>query len=53
MAGKKQPVENTKKVAGNAKKAAAAHAKAEVEDAKKASAEAVDWGKGSKSTDKK
>jgi hypothetical protein len=51
MAGKK--TENTKKVAGNAKKAAAAQAKNEAENAKKAADEAAEWSKGAKSNDKK
>ena len=51
MAGKK--TENTKKAAGNAKKAEAAAAKAAVEQSKKDQAEAEDWGKGAKSNAKK
>jgi hypothetical protein len=51
MAGKK--VENTKKVAGNAKKAEAAAAKQAVEDQKRAAAEEAEWGKGAKSSAKK
>lgn len=45
--------ENSKKVGGNAQKAAAAQAKADAENAKKAQAEAAEWSKGAKSTDKK
>jgi hypothetical protein len=51
MGGKK--VENTKKVAGNAKKAEVAAQKAAAENSKKAVAEDEDWGKGAKSTAKK
>ncbi len=51
MAGKK--TENTKKVAGNAKKQEAAAAKAALEDSKKAVAEDQDWSKGAKSNAKK
>ncbi|KYK59291.1 DUF1014 domain protein [Drechmeria coniospora] len=50
MAGKK---ENTKKVAGNARKAEAAAQKSAAEDAKLAAAEAEKWQKGSKSNAKK
>lgn len=53
MAGKKQAVENSKKVAGHSKKAAAAQAKQDAEDAQKAAAATTDWGKGAKSNDKK
>jgi hypothetical protein len=53
MAGKKQAVENSKKVAGNAKKAAAAQAKIDAENTKRAAAEAAEWSKGAKSNDKK
>lgn len=52
MAGKKMG-ENSRKVAGNAQKAAAAQAKADAENAKKSQAEAAEWSKGAKSTDKK
>jgi hypothetical protein len=51
MAGKK--TENTKKVAGNAKKAEVAAQKAAAENAKKAESEEQDWGKGAKSNAKK
>jgi hypothetical protein len=51
MAGKK--VENTKKVAGNAKKAEAAAEKAAAENAKKAVVDDQDWDKGAKSSAKK
>ena len=44
--------ENTKKAAGNAKKAEAAAQKAAVEDAKKESAETQKWQKGAKDTSK-
>lgn len=53
MAGKKAPVENTKKVAGNAKKAEVAAQKQAAENAKKAESEEQDWGKGAKSNAKK
>lgn len=52
MAGPKKG-ENQKKVAGNAKKAEAAAAKAAVENSKKAQVEDEEWGKGAKSTAKK
>ncbi|KAI4255963.1 MAG: hypothetical protein LQ352_002314 [Teloschistes flavicans] len=45
--------ENTKKVAGNAKKAEAAAQKAAVESSKKAAVEDAEWTKGSKSSAKK
>jgi hypothetical protein len=48
MGGKKAPVENSKKVAGNAKKAEAAAGKKAAEDQKKAAAESAEWQKGSK-----
>jgi hypothetical protein len=48
MAGKKSAPENSKKVAGNAKKADAAAAKKGAEDQKKAAAEEAEWKKGSK-----
>ncbi|KND93192.1 Coiled-coil domain-containing protein [Tolypocladium ophioglossoides CBS 100239] len=51
MAGKKG--ENTKKVAGNARKAEAAAQKAAADDAKLAAAEEDKWQKGSKSNAKK
>lgn len=51
--GKKQAGENTKKVAGNAKKAEVASQKAATENAKKAAIEDEEWGKGSKSNSKK
>ena len=51
MAGKK--VENTKKVAGNAKKAEVAAQKAAAENVKNAALEEQDWGKGAKSNAKK
>lgn len=51
MAGKKG--ENSKKAAGNARKADVAAQKAAVEDLKKEAAEAADWQKGSKSNAKK
>lgn len=50
MAGKK---ENTKKVAGNAKKAEVAAQKAAQENAKKEAAESEDWQRGAKSNAKK
>ena len=53
MAGKKAAGENTKKVAGNAKKAEAAAQKAAAENAKKAEDEEQDWSKGAKSNAKK
>lgn len=52
MPGKKS-TENSKKVAGNAKKAEAAAQKAAVEGAKKVAAEDEEWSKGAKSTAKK
>lgn len=52
MAGKKG-VENSKKVAGNAKKAEAAAQKAAVEDRKKEAVESAEWGKGAKNSSKK
>ncbi|MCJ1419540.1 hypothetical protein MMC32_005895 [Xylographa parallela] len=45
--------ENTKKVAGNAKKAEVAAQKAAAESSKKAASEDVEWSKGAKSTAKK
>lgn len=51
MAGKKG--ENSKKVAGNAKKAEAAAQKAAQEDAKREAAESASWQKGAKDTSKK
>jgi hypothetical protein len=51
MAGKKG--ENTKKVAGNQKKAEAAAQKEAAENQKKAVVEDADWGKGAKSNAKK
>ena len=53
MAGKKGAGENTRKVAGNSKKAEAAATKAAAENAKKAQVEDEDWGKGAKSNAKK
>jgi hypothetical protein len=53
MAGKKTGEQNTKKVAGNAKKAEAAAAKAVAENSKKAIEEEQDWSKGAKSNAKK
>lgn len=53
MAGKKAAGENTKKAAGNAKKAEAAAQKAAVENTKKAAVEDAEWGKGAKSNAKK
>ncbi|MCJ1302987.1 hypothetical protein MMC08_005792 [Hypocenomyce scalaris] len=53
MAGKKAAGENTRKAAGNAKKAEVANQKAAVENAKKAAAEDLEWGKGAKSNAKK
>jgi hypothetical protein len=50
MAGKK---ENTKKVAGNARKAEAAAQKQAVEDARQQADEADKWSKGAKSNSKK
>ncbi|KAK6220426.1 hypothetical protein QIS74_05928 [Colletotrichum tabaci] len=52
MAGKKG-ADNTKKVAGNARKAEAAAQKAAAEDAKKAAAEDAEWSKGAKGNAKK
>ncbi|KAA8570356.1 hypothetical protein MFRU_005g04230 [Monilinia fructicola] len=49
---KKQAGENSKKVAGNAKKAEAAAIKAAAENNKKAQAEAEEWSKGAKSNSK-
>ncbi|KAI6785127.1 DUF1014 domain protein [Emericellopsis cladophorae] len=51
MAGKKG--ENSKKVAGNAKKAEAAAQKAAAENAKAEAAESAEWSKGAKGTGKK
>ena len=51
MAGKKG--ENTKKVAGNQKKAEAAAQKEAAENQKKAVVEDADWGRGAKSNAKK
>lgn len=51
MAGKK--TENTKKVAGNAKKAEAAAKKNAAEDARRQAVEDEQWQKGSKSNSKK
>uniref|UniRef100_A0A0B7JHD0 DUF1014 domain protein n=1 Tax=Bionectria ochroleuca TaxID=29856 RepID=A0A0B7JHD0_BIOOC len=51
MAGKKG--DNSKKVAGNAKKAEAAAQKAAQEDAKREAAESASWQKGAKDTSKK
>lgn len=51
MAGRK--AENTKKVGGNAQKAAAAAEKASAENAKNAVTEEQDWSKGAKSNVKK
>lgn len=51
MAGKKG--ENSKKVAGNARKADAAAKKNAAEDAKRAAVEDADWQKGSKNNSKK
>ncbi|KAH8597185.1 hypothetical protein B0O99DRAFT_508422 [Bisporella sp. PMI_857] len=53
MAGKKAAGENSKKTAGNARKAESAAQKAAVENAKKAAAEDEEWGKGAKSNAKK
>jgi hypothetical protein len=50
---KKPAGENTKKAAGNAKKAEVAAQKAAAEGAKKAEVEEQDWAKGAKSTAKK
>ena len=50
MAPKK---ENSKKVAGNARKAEAAAKKSAVEDAKREAAEDEKWSKGSKNNSKK
>ncbi|KAI1142324.1 hypothetical protein F5Y05DRAFT_409469 [Hypoxylon sp. FL0543] len=52
MAGKKG-ADNSKKVAGQARKAEAAAKKAAVEDAKKAAVEDAEWEKGTKSNAKK
>lgn len=51
--GKKQAGDNTKKVAGNVKKAEAAAQKAANENAKAAVVEDVEWSKGAKSNAKK
>lgn len=51
MAGKKG--ENSKKVAGNARKADVAAQKAAAEDVKREASDAADWQKGSKSNAKK
>lgn len=51
MAGKKG--ENSKKVAGNARKAEAAAKKGAAEDAQREAAEDEKWAKGSKSNAKK
>ena len=51
MAGKKG--ENSKKVAGNARKAEVAAQKAAAEDSKREAAEAAEWSKGSKNNAKK
>jgi len=53
MAGKKAASENTKKAAGNAKKAEVAAQKAAIENQKKAAAEDEEWSKGAKSNAKK
>lgn len=53
MAGKKSAVENSKKVAGNAKKAEAAARKEAVENQKKALEVDQEWSKGVKNTAKK
>lgn len=53
MAGKKATGENSKKAAGNAKKAEVAAQKAAAENAKKAEAEDQEWGKGAKNNAKK
>lgn len=53
MAGKKGAGENSKKVAGNAKKAEAAAQKAAAENSKKEAADAAEWSKGAKSNSKK
>lgn len=52
MAGGKKGGENTKKVAGNAKKAEAASTKQAAEDQKKKAAESAEWSKGAKDTGK-
>lgn len=52
MAGKKGG-ENTRKVAGNAKKAEAAAQKAAADDDKKEAVETTDWNKGVKNSSKK
>ena len=51
MAGKKG--DNTKKVAGNARKAEAAAQKAAAEDANRAATEEEQWSKGSKNSARK
>lgn len=51
--GAKMKGENTKKVAGNAKKAEAAAQKDAVANAKQAKAEDEEWSKGSKNSAKK
>lgn len=52
MAGKKG-TDNSKKVAGNARKAEQAAQKAAAEDAKREAAESDQWQKGSKNNSKK
>ena len=53
MAGKKSGGENTKKVAGNARKADVAAQKQAAQDSKKAEADEEEWSKGAKSNAKK
>ncbi|TVY54205.1 Coiled-coil domain-containing protein 124-like [Lachnellula cervina] len=53
MAGKKAVGENSRKVAGNSKKAEVAAQKAAAENQKKAVVEDEDWGRGAKSNAKK
>jgi len=51
--GSQNAGENTKKAAGNAKRAEVAAQKQAAEDSKKAKADAEDWSKGSKSNAKR
>jgi len=53
MAGKKAVGENSKKAAGNAKKAEVAAQKEAAENSKKAALEDEEWGKGAKNNAKK
>lgn len=53
MGGKKGPGDNSKKVAGQARKAEAAAGKKAADDAKKAVVEEAEWEKGSKKANAK